>query len=116
MQQVVLSKYQKGDGIMKVFQDLKGTISLSTIKRWCRRILESGSINLSKPSGLPRIIRTKETVEKVKTRLNPRHLVSSRNLACEVGISRSSVQRIFKNDLKVQIKMNQCSLGVGHLI
>ena len=70
VQKIVFSKYEKGDGTTKIFQELNGTISLSTIERWCRRIRKSGCINLSKPSGRSRIIRTKRTTEKVKTRLN----------------------------------------------
>ena len=108
VQKLVLSKYEKGNGTTKIFQDLNGTISLPTIKRWCRQIRESGSINSSKPLGRPRIIRTKGAIEKMKTRLNRRNLVSSRKLIRELGISRSSVQRILKNDLKLQPKMNQC--------
>ena len=79
------------------------------IERWCRRILESGFINLYKPPGPQRIIRIKRAVEKVKTPLNRRNLVSSRKLTRELGISRSNVQRILKNDLKFQAKMNQWS-------
>ena len=48
VQKVVLSKYEKGDGTTKIFQDLNGTISLSTIERWRRRIHESDSVNSSK--------------------------------------------------------------------
>ena len=66
VQKFVLSTYENGDGATKIFQDLNSTISLSTIERWCRRILESGSINLSKSSARPRIIRTKGGIEKVK--------------------------------------------------
>ena len=99
MQKVVLSKYEKDDGIGEIFH---GTISLSTIEQWCRRIRQSGSINLFKPPDRPRIIRTKGTIEKVKTRLNRRNLVSFRELARELGISQSSVQRILKNDLQLQ--------------
>ena len=109
VKKVVLSKYEKGDGTMKVFQELNDTISLSTIERWCRQIFESDSINLSKPPGRPRIVRIKGTIEKVKTPLNRHNLVSSRKLARELDISQSSVQRILKNDLQLQAKMNQCS-------
>ena len=56
VQKVVLSKYEKGNGTTKIFQDPNGTISLSTTERWYRRSRESGSINLSKPPGRPRII------------------------------------------------------------
>ena len=48
VQKIVLSKYEKDDVTTKVFQDLNGTISPSTIERWRRRIHESDSINLSK--------------------------------------------------------------------
>ena len=93
VQKVVLSKYEKGDGTTKIFRELNGTVNLSTIERWCRRIHESGSINLSKPPAHPRIIQTKGAIEKVTTPLNRRNLVSSRKLPHELGISRSSVQR-----------------------
>ena len=33
LQKVILSRYEKGDGTTKIFQDLKGTISLSMIGR-----------------------------------------------------------------------------------
>ena len=88
VQNVVLSKYEKGDGRTKIFQDLNDTISLLTIEKWCRQqIRESGSINLSKLPSRSRIIRTKRAIEKVKTRSNRRNLVSSRKL----GIFRSSI-------------------------
>ena len=80
VQKVVLSKYEKDDGTTKIFQDLNGTISLSTIERWYRRIRDSDSINLFKPPGRPRIIRTKGTIEKMKVPLNRRNLVSSLKL------------------------------------
>ena len=94
VQKVVLSKYEKADGTTKIFQDLNSTIILSTIEQWCRRSRKSDSINLSKPLGRPRIIRTKGAIEKVKTQLNRRNLVSSGTLARQLGISPSSVQRM----------------------
>ena len=94
VQKVVISKYEKGDRTLtKIFQDLNSAISLSTIERWYRQIYESGSINLSKPPGRPRIIRTKGAIEKVKTPLNRCNLVSSRKIARELGISRTSTQK-----------------------
>ena len=102
VQKVVLSKYEKDDETTKIFPDLNGAIGLSTNRRWSRRIHESDSINLSKSPDRPRIIRTKGAIEKVKTPLNRRNLVSSRKHALELGISRSSVQRILKNNQKLQ--------------
>ena len=87
VQKVALSKYEKADGTTKISQELNGTVSLSTIERWCRRIHESGSINLSKPPDRPRIIRSKGAIEKVKTSLNRRNLLASRKLARQLSIS-----------------------------
>ena len=86
---------------------MNGTINLSTVERWFRQIRESGSINLCTSSARPRIIRTKEAIEKVKTPLNRLNLVSSRKLARQLGISRSSFQRIIKNELKLHVYKTQ---------
>ncbi|CAM4811156.1 unnamed protein product [Rotaria magnacalcarata] len=98
-QNLVLSKYQSGDGPTKIFRDLNGLISLRTIERWCKNIRDTGSINLSSPPRCHRIIRTKGAIQKVKNRLEHRKPVSSRKVARELGISRTSARRIFKNDL-----------------
>ena len=62
---------------------------------------------LVKSPARSRIIRTKGAIEKVKTRLNRRNLVSSQKFAHGLDISRSSVQRILKNDLKLQAYKTQ---------
>ena len=102
LQKLVLSKYENGDGTTKIFRDLNGAISLSTIERWYRRIREVGYIDLVNPLRCSRTIRTKAAIQKVKRRLNRRKPLSSRKLARDLGISRSSVQRILKNELKLQ--------------
>ncbi|CAF1489506.1 unnamed protein product [Didymodactylos carnosus] len=61
-------------------------------------IAETGSIELSTSPGRPRIIRTKNTIQKVKNSLKRKKRVSTRKLASELKISRSA-QRILKNDL-----------------
>ncbi len=69
LQKVVLSKYQKGDTPTQIYRDLNGGIGLRTVERWCQMIRRSGSITLSKPPGCPRLIRTKDNIQKVKHRL-----------------------------------------------
>ena len=54
------------------------------------------------PHGCSRTIRTKAMIEKIKRRLNRWKSLSSRKLARVLGISRSSAQRILKNDLELQ--------------
>ena len=70
LQKLVLSKYDNGDGTTKIFRDLNGAISLSTIERWCRKILEVGTIDLVNPRRCSRTIRTKAAIQKIKRRLN----------------------------------------------
>lgn len=101
-QNLVLSKYQNGDGPTKIFRDLNGFVGLRTIERWCKTIRDTGSINLSSPPGRQRTIRTKGAIQKVKHRLERRKTVSSRKTARELSISRTSVRRILKNDLRLR--------------
>ena len=102
LQKLVLSKYNNGDGTTKIFRHLNGAISLSMIEGSCRRIHEVGTIDLVNPRGCSRTIRTKAAIQKIKRRLNRRKPLFSRKLARQLGISRSSVQRILKNDLELQ--------------
>lgn len=99
LRNVVLSKHQAGDYPTKIFHDLNGALSLSTIKRWCKMAEETGSIDLAKPPGRPRTIRTKGAIKKVKQRLQSRKKVSTRKLAIDLSMSRTSIQRILKSDL-----------------
>jgi hypothetical protein len=65
-QNLVLSKYEKGEGPAKIFRDLGGFIGLRTIQRWCKSISETGGIDLLVAAGRPRTIRTKAAIQKVK--------------------------------------------------
>ncbi|CAF1656820.1 unnamed protein product [Rotaria magnacalcarata] len=102
LQKLVLSKYENGDGQTKIFRDLNGAISLQTIERWCKSIRDTGCINLSTSPGRPRTIRTKAATRKIKNRVERRRSVSSRKIARELGISRTIIRRILKNDLELQ--------------
>ena len=99
LQKIVFSKRQNGDGPTKIFRDLSGGLCLRTVERWCKMIDESGSIDLSSPTGCPRISRTPAAIRKVKHRLNGRKRISARKLSKELKISRTSIQRILKEDL-----------------
>ena len=60
----------------------------------CQMIRETGSIELKCPSGGPRSVRTNANVQKIRSRLKRKKRISSRILANELTISRTSVQRI----------------------
>ena len=100
LQQVVFRKYDDGDSPTKVFRDLNGSLGLATIKRWCKMIRETGSIQLSTPPGGPRFARTSKTIQKVKHKLN-QQMVSVRSLAKDYSMSKSSAHRILKDNLKL---------------
>ncbi|CAF1216916.1 unnamed protein product [Rotaria magnacalcarata] len=68
LQKLVLSKYENGDSTSKIFNDLNGSVSYHTIRRWCKMIRERGSIDLSHTPGRPPIVRTKVMIRKVKHR------------------------------------------------
>ncbi|CAF1504295.1 unnamed protein product [Adineta ricciae] len=93
----------------KIFRDLNGSLGLNTIKRWCKMIRDTGSIQLSTSPGAPRLARTSKTIRKVKQKLDKKKTVSARDLAKDYGISKSSAHRILTEDLglyayKVQIE------------
>jgi inhibitor of nuclear factor kappa-B kinase subunit alpha len=99
IQKLVSSKYKDGEGPTKIFRDLNGAVCLRTIKQWCKMLRDTGSIELFSPPGRPRIVRTKGTITKVKNRLQQKRPISTRKLAKEFGISRTSMQRILRSDL-----------------
>ena len=100
LEQLVLSKHESDDTIAKIYRDLNGAISYDAVRRWCNMIGKAGAIQLSAASGPPRIIRTKQMIQKAKNRLKLKEKVSSRILAHELSISRTSVRRILKDDLQ----------------
>ena len=99
LQKLVLSKYEKGEPSTKIFEDLNGFVSCRTIRRWCKMVKETGTINLSHSLGRPHIIRTKGMIQKVRKRMKRKKRVSVRKLAGELDISNGSVVRILKQDL-----------------
>ena len=100
LQQVVFRKYEDGNSPTQIFRDLNGSLGLATIKRGCKMIRKTGSIQLSTPPGGPRFARTSKTIQKVKHKLN-QQMVSVRSLAKDYSISKSSAHRILKDNLKL---------------
>ena len=78
LQKLVLSKYKNGDRPTVIFRHLNGAIGLRTVERGCKIIRETGSIDLSKLSRRPCVIRTKGMIQKIKNRLKRKKRVSSR--------------------------------------
>ena len=103
LQKLVLSKYECGSSTMKIFHYLCGPISRKTIFNWCKMVRETGPINMTTLPGYLRIIRTKNMIQKINSRLKSKKRVSSRKLAQELDISRTSVRRVLRNDLGLRL-------------
>ncbi|CAF2076733.1 unnamed protein product [Rotaria magnacalcarata] len=63
---------------------------------------QTGSIDLSHSPGRPRTVQTKANISKVKYRLAQKKQISSRRLAAEINISRTSARRILHGVYNVQ--------------
>ncbi|CAF2089292.1 unnamed protein product, partial [Rotaria magnacalcarata] len=98
MKKVVKTKFENGHGPTKIYRDLVGVVSLQTIQLWIKKVRNTGSIELSSPPGRPRTARTKANILKAKQRLDQKR-VSTRRLAAEMNISKSSIHRILRKDL-----------------
>ncbi|CAF5183041.1 unnamed protein product, partial [Rotaria magnacalcarata] len=98
MQKVVKTKFENDDGPTKIYRDLAGVVSMQTIKLWIKKVRNTGSIELSSPPGRPRTARTKANMLKAKQCLDQKR-VSTRRLAAEMNISKSSIHRILRKDL-----------------
>ena len=102
LQKLELPKYEAGQTSKKSFEDSNGTVGHRTVKRWCKLIWETGAINLSKPSGCHRTVRTKATIQKIKRKSNGGKRISYRKLALEMDMSFSSTYRILRKDLRMK--------------
>ncbi|CAF1341402.1 unnamed protein product [Adineta ricciae] len=118
LQNVVLSKYQKGDTPTEIYHDLNGGVGLTTIKRWCRMIRQCGSIQLLGTRGDSRTIRTEQNIRKVKNRLRrTKRGISSRILSRDLGISETSgIKQKRKFPQKVMVWLGACSKGITPLV
>ena len=99
LQTAVKNKYENGDGPTKIYRDLGGVVSLRTIRLWVQTLNKTGSIDLSHLSGRPRTVRTKANISKVKYHLAHKKTVSTKRLAAEMNILRTSAQRMLRKDL-----------------
>ena len=101
LRKVVFHKYKDGEGVCKIFGDLNGSLGINTTKRWCKTICDTDSIQLSTSPDAPRLARTSKTIEEVKHKLDWKEMVTTRCLANNYGISKSSAHRILMEDLEL---------------
>jgi hypothetical protein len=100
LKKMIALKHQNGACPKKIFRDLNGALDLTTIKRWCKMIDETGVIDLTSPLGRPRTIRNKDAISKIKRQIQ-QNKVSSLHVALQLDRSRTIAQRIFEMILAV---------------
>ena len=64
LKKLVLSRYEKGESSSEIFLHWSGALCPRIVRRWCKIIRESGSLELSTSPGRSLIIRTKELIKK----------------------------------------------------
>ena len=67
LQNLVKSKHNNGETPTKIFQDLNGAVSLSTVKRWLNIINETGELKSKNPPGKKCSTCTRKIIRKVKS-------------------------------------------------
>ena len=102
LRKLVLYKYETEQTPKKIFDDLNGAVSYTTVERWSKMMRETGAIDLSKPFACHRTIRMKATIQKIKRKSKGGKRISCRKLSFETDMSFSSVYRILRKDLKMK--------------
>ena len=99
IQKVVLLKLKDGKSPAEISKDLYGVVSERTVRNWKSMYLKTGKIELKKPPGPIRTVRTKNVISKVKKRFQRKARQRVRKMARDLGISKTSLVRIVTEDL-----------------
>ena len=102
LQNRVLSKYKEGRSCTKMHEYLHGSMGLSTIEKWCKIIRNTGWIILFKPTGHPGTVRIEANIRMVRHWHDQLRVFLCRKIALDLRISRTSAQRILKDNLKLK--------------
>ena len=102
LQNLVLSKYKDGQSSIKIHEDFHDSVGLSTVERWCKLIRDTNKITLFKSTGRLRTVRTAANIRKVKHRHDRLQAFWCSKIARDFRISRTSAQRLLKDDLKLK--------------
>ena len=100
---------EKGYGAKRLLKEFPNQgWKLSTLKKFLKKLRETGAIERRPGSGRPRTVRTEDAVRSVSDLLCsdedcPGTSLSEREAANRLGLSRSSVRRIAKYDLGLKV-------------
>jgi len=102
LQNLVLLKHKNGKKAAAIFRELDGQISIKTVRRWIKMIVENGAIDLQTPPGRKRDARSTANVQRTKRLLKGKKKVTVRKLRDKLGISYGSAQSILTKDLRLR--------------
>ena len=101
----IIRLFEQGKSGYQIAKDMK--LPYTTVRDTIRRYRETGNYNDRPRSGRPRTARTPAKIRKIKGRIqrNPNsRRNSTQKMAKGVGIGRSSVQRIWHDDLGIKAR------------
>lgn len=99
LRKVVVRMTDDGMSSRQIAKDLRKVVSDRTVRRWQHLYKTTGTIDLKKSTGRPRIIRTKHLIQKVKQRFTYKSRQSARKLLNSLGVSKGTMGRIIREDL-----------------
>jgi len=99
LRKTVMRMTDDGLSSRQIAQQLRNVVTKSTVQRWQALYRKMNKIDLEKPPGRPKDVRTKNVIRKVKERLKMKPRQSARTLAKRLDVSQRSMNRIIKDDL-----------------
>ena len=98
----IIQEHQAGKTNKQIRQDLfEFNVNRKFIYRVIKRFNETGELENRKSSGRSRTVRTPEKIKVIRERIRRNPTRSARKLAKETNTSRSTIQRILHEDLRL---------------
>ena len=111
LNEIIETPCHKGLLAAKIFKVLKGIVSRSGVYRAIKRFRETGSCLPKVRSTPERFVKTKKLIKSIRKKLRCNPQKSTRKLAQEAHVSRSTMQKVLVNNLKVKpYKINKQQL------
>lgn len=99
---LVIDMHKRGLKNIEIFRKLQNiNIGLKFIQRTIKRFKELGTVDIQKKIGRKRSVRTENLISCVREKIRRNCRRSARKLAQEHNISRTSMRRVLKDDLRM---------------
>ena len=95
----VVQLHNAGQRQCQIYRSLNGTVSRSFISKVIRKYRETGSTDDRPKSGRPRSVRTRQMLRNVRQQIRRNPARSARQMARQMNVSRSTMQRALTVDL-----------------